>query len=78
MTAPGAGDVIVPVWANPKAVAGRAAEPVVGLWHRLASRHGASEPVDPAAVDALPDPARNFVGHAIAEGAPAANAVLLG
>jgi hypothetical protein len=58
-------------------LAGRAADPIVGLWDRLAAPQGDPEPVNAAAVEALPEPARRWLNHAIAPGALAARGVLL-
>lgn len=66
-----------PAWANPKTVAGRAAEPVIELWDRLVAPRGPRGQVDTASLEALPDAGRRWLKHAIAHGTPAASAVLL-
>ncbi|HYT79786.1 MAG TPA: hypothetical protein VEQ37_11110 [Actinomycetota bacterium] len=58
-------------------MAGRAAEPIVELWRRLASRPSTQGPVRPAAVDALPDAARRFSTTQSRKGRQPASANLL-
>jgi hypothetical protein len=67
---------IIPTWADPVAVAGRAAEPVVELWNHLidVARVPQSESSAPAWI---PEPARRWLEHAIAPDAPTARAALL-
>jgi hypothetical protein len=69
--------MVLPVWADPRSVAGRAAEPVVELWERLVGPRTAQGPVNMAAVDALPEAARRWLGHALPPEATTIGAVLL-
>lgn len=65
----------VPEWADPVAVAGRAAEPVVGLWEQLI----ATASLPPTAVHpaAVPEPAQRWLAHAVAPDAPVASVAVL-
>ena len=66
-----------PASSNPQSLAGRAAGPIAELWDRLATPAAGHRPMNTAAVDSLPEPARRWLRHAIAPGAPAARSVLL-
>lgn len=66
----------LPAWADPLAVAGRAAEPIVELWKHLIE--AAIVPLTgTTAAPPPPGTARRWLTHAVAPGAPAARAVLL-
>ena len=65
----------LPVWADPVAVAGRAAEPVLGLWDQLIDATPPSAPTP--APPSPPAPARRWLAHAAALDAPPARVVVL-
>jgi len=61
----------IPAWADPVALAGRAAETVAEPWEQLIGK-ATLEPTDHNAGTTAPEPARRWLTHAIAPGATSA------
>lgn len=62
---------------GPTELAGRAGAPVLATWRELARTRPPRQAFDPASLSSLPEPARRWLTHAIAPGAPLAQAVVL-